>query len=123
MSRSNLMIPTVFCLLVLALPLYAQEPQEPPQQPQQPPEQMQPMPPVISADFQAAMRLYRQRRYAEAVEAFTKIAEAEPNSAAAFYFMGYAHYEMDHHSEAITAFRKAFQADPKFDPRPYFRSR
>ena len=74
-----------------------------------------------SGDFDAAMRLYKQKRYNDAIAEFQKIVDAEPTNAAAHYMMGYAHYVLDHHSEAQAAFAKAFQADPAFDPRPYFR--
>ena len=74
-----------------------------------------------SGDFNAAMRLYKQKRYNEAIAEFQKVVDADPGNAAAHYMMGYAHYVLDHHSEALAAFAKAFEANPAFDPRPYFR--
>jgi TolA-binding protein len=74
-----------------------------------------------SGDFKSAMRLYRQKRYADAVAAFDQIGPGDPDKAAALYFAGYAHYVMKHHQEAVASFEKAFQTNPSFDPRPYFR--
>jgi TolA-binding protein len=74
-----------------------------------------------SGDFNAAMRLYKQKRYNEAIAEFQKVVNADPGNAAAHYMMGYAHYVLDHHSEALAAFAKAFEANPAFDQRPYFR--
>ena len=74
-----------------------------------------------AAGFDRAMNLYRQRQYSSAIAEFQKVVEAEPNNAAAWYMLGYAHYTLDHHREAQDAFAKAFAADPSFDPRPYFR--
>ena len=74
-----------------------------------------------SGNFDAAMRLYKQKRYNDAIAEFQKIVDAEPKNAAAYYMMGYAHYVLDHHADAQAAFAKAFEANPAFDPRPYFR--
>ena len=74
-----------------------------------------------SGNFDSAMHLYRQKRYQDAIAEFEKIVAADPKNAAAYYFMGYAHYIKGHHQEALAAFAKAFEADPAFDPRPYYR--
>ena len=74
----------------------------------------------ISTDFTAAMKHYRQGHYATAIEQLSLVVEKEPQNAAAYYFLGYAHYTLHHNEEALTAFAKAFEADPNFDPRPYF---
>jgi tetratricopeptide (TPR) repeat protein len=74
-----------------------------------------------SGSFDTAMKLYRQKRYREAVEEFEGVVAAEPKNAAAHYFLGYAHYILDHHQDALAAFAKAFEGDPAFDPKPYFR--
>jgi tetratricopeptide (TPR) repeat protein len=73
-----------------------------------------------SGDFEKAMRFYRQKRYSDAIAEFERVVASDPNNAAAYYMLGYAHYVQDHHSEALAAFAKAFQANPNFDPRPYF---
>ena len=72
-----------------------------------------------SSAFDTAMKHYRQRHYARAIEEFNQVVQSEPNNAAAYYFMGYAHYTLKHHQQALEAFSKAFQVDPKFDPKPY----
>ena len=76
-----------------------------------------------SPEFAAAMKLYRQRRYTDAIAAFEAITAADSQNAAAYYFAGYAHYVQHHLNEAQDAFGKAFAVDPRFDPRPYFRAR
>jgi len=105
-------------LLIFAFvgPVGAQTTQQPAQQPTT-------MQTQNSPEFTAAMKMYRQRRYAEAVGQFQKVVEAEPQNAAAYYFMGYANYVTKHYKEAQDAFGKAFAADPRLDPKPYFRSR
>jgi tetratricopeptide (TPR) repeat protein len=93
-----------------------------PQAEPQPQTQMKSMQtPVRSTSVNEGMRLYRQKRYQQAIDEFNKVLQTEPNNAAAYYFSGYAHYVMGHHPEAIASFKKAFEADPSFDPRPYFR--
>lgn len=76
-----------------------------------------------SPGFEAAMNLYRQRRYAEAIQAFDTVLQSDPNNAAAHYFKGYAQYVTRQYSESVSSFGLAFQADPTFDPRPYFHRR
>ena len=74
-----------------------------------------------SPEFKAAMKLYWQKRYAAAIDAFQKVAESDPSMApAANYFAGYAHYVMRHPAEAQASFGKTYSAQPQFDPRPYF---
>ena len=74
-----------------------------------------------STAFEAAMRLYRRRRYAEAIQAFDAILQADPKNAAASYFKGYAEYVTKHYANSLASFDQAFQSDASFDPRPYFR--
>lgn len=76
-----------------------------------------------SDGFKAAMRLYRQRRYAEAIQAFDTLVQSEPNNAAAYYFKGYAQYVTRQFPESVASFEQAFQTDPALDPRPYFHRR
>lgn len=98
--------------------LFAQEPLQ--QSPQPTTKTSQPA--MQSPGFQNAMSLYRQKRYREAAAAFSDIASAEPDNAAANYFLGYSNYVLGDHPAAVAAFGKAFQIDPNFDPRPYFYS-
>lgn len=79
-------------------------------------------PAMQSPGFQHAMSLYRLKRYREAAAVFSDVASAEPDNAAANYFLGYSNYVSGNHSAAVAAFGKAFQIDPNFDPRPYFHS-
>lgn len=74
-----------------------------------------------SQAFRSAMQLYRQRRFAQAIDAFQAVVANEPNNAAAFYFMGYAQYVTRHFQESVASFDKAFEIDPNLNPRPYFR--
>jgi TolA-binding protein len=103
---------TAILFLTFAIPLFAQE--------AQPLAETQAAP---SADFDVAMKHYRQGHYSRAAEEFQKVVEADPKNAAAWYFLGYAHYVLRHYPEALTAFKKCFEADPKFDPRPYWQRR
>lgn len=107
----------------VSLPLFSQEsqpmPAAPPQEAQ--PVQVQPAPAPSGATFESAMKLYRRGRYDAAIDAFKEVVAGDPNNAAAWYFMGYAHYVKRHLNEAQEAFAKAFAANPAFDPRPFFR--
>ncbi len=98
----------VFCMT----PLMAQETTQP---------QNEQVTSAQSANFESAMKLYKQKRYKDAIAEFQRIVDVDPKNAAAWYMLGYAHYVLDHHSDALAAFAKAFEADPAFDPRPYFR--
>lgn len=121
MKKNVCAILILLCALVFPLVLYGQEtqPAQAQTQQQQPAPEAQPATPA-GGDFENAMRLYRQRRFSSAVQEFEKVVQADPNNAAAFYFMGYAHYVMGHHQDALAAFSKAFQTNPNFDPRPHF---
>jgi TolA-binding protein len=83
--------------------------------------QTEPAAAAQSGNFDTAMRLYKQKRYNDAIAEFQRVVDADSKNAAAYYMMGYAHYVLDHHADALAAFAKAFEADPAFDPRPYFR--
>lgn len=102
-------------------PLFAQEATQQEQQEQQAQPLAEEKPAVSAGDFDVAMKQYRQRRYGRAVEEFQRVIDSDPANAAAYYFMGYAHYVMGHHQEALAAFKKCFETDPKFDPRPFWR--
>jgi Flp pilus assembly protein TadD len=79
--------------------------------------------PASSADFDHAMRQYRRGHYSEAIAEFNRVVAADPNNAAAYYFMGYAQYVTHHLPEALASFTQAFKVNPSFDPKPYFRGR
>lgn len=101
MFRKIVSIAICLCFLVLSIPVYSQQ--------------------ETSADLATAMKHYRQRHYAIAIQQLNLVVEKEPQNAAAYYFLGCAHYALHHNQEALAAFDKAFEADSKFDPRPYFK--
>jgi tetratricopeptide (TPR) repeat protein len=109
----------------VSLPLFSQESQpmqaEPAQEAQPAAVQPAPAPAAPTASFESAMKLYRRGRYDAAISAFEQVVANEPNNAAAWYFMGYAHYVKRHLAQAQEAFQKAFAANPAFDPRPFFK--
>lgn len=59
------------------------------------------------------MALYRERRYAEALAAFTQAAQQTPSSALFANNVGFAHYRMGQLDEAVTWFHKALALDPR----------
>jgi tetratricopeptide (TPR) repeat protein len=108
----------------VSLPLFSQEtqPMTAPAQEAQPAVVQQAAPPAAAgASFDSAMKLYRRGRYDAAINAFEQVVANDPNNAAAWYFMGYAHYVKRHLTQAQEAFAKAFAANPAFDPRPFFK--
>ncbi len=107
----------------VSLPLFSQESQPmqaaPAQEAQ--PAAVQAAPGAPTASFESAMKLYRRGRYDAAINSFEQVVANDPNNAAAWYFMGYAHYVKRHLTQAQDAFAKAFAANPAFDPRPFFK--
>ena len=79
--------------------------------------------PAATPDFDHAMRQYRRGHYSEAIAEFNRVVAADPNNAAAYYFMGYAQYVTHHLPDAMASFHQAFTVNPSFDPKPYFRGR
>jgi tetratricopeptide (TPR) repeat protein len=113
----------------VSVPLYSQDAtpaQTAPAQEAQPAAAAQPVqaePAATGATFESAMKLYRRGRYSAAAEQLEQVAATDStNSAAAWYFAGYAHYVQKHLEKAQENFAKAFAANPTFDPRPYFKS-
>jgi tetratricopeptide (TPR) repeat protein len=107
----------------VSLPLFSQEsqPMSAPAQEAQPVAVQPAAPAAPTASFDSAMKLYRRGRYDAAINAFEQVVANDPNNAAAWYFMGYAHYVRRHLTQAQEAFNKAFAANPAFDPRPFFK--
>jgi tetratricopeptide (TPR) repeat protein len=122
MIRKMAFVLTV-AFFAVSLPLFAQETQSAPAAPAQEaqPAEVQPAPAVSGATFESAMKLYRRGRYDAAISEFEQVVANDSNNAAAWYFMGYAHYVKRHLTQAQEAFGKAFAANPAFDPRPYFK--
>ena len=77
-----------------------------------------------SDEIQAGLRAFGKRRFAQAREAFERAVAADPQSAAAHYYLGYTIYKIAepkrHDSpgkkEAAAEFAKAFELDPNFKP-------
>jgi tetratricopeptide (TPR) repeat protein len=79
-----------------------------------------PAAPAIAAG-QAA---FKKRRFRAAQADFEKAVAADPQSAAAAYYLGYTHYKLgepsrrlnEHKQQARDLFAKAFSLDPGFRP-------
>ena len=77
-----------------------------------------------SDEIQAGLNAFGKRRFAQAREAFERAVAADPQSAAAHYYLGYTIYKIAepkrHDSpgkkEAAAEFAKAFELDPSFKP-------
>jgi tetratricopeptide (TPR) repeat protein len=104
-------------------------------EPQLPTESSSPPPsPVASADIApsgpageaigAGLAAFKKRRFAKAEIEFRKAVEAEPQSAAANFYLGYTYYKMgerrgrmnEEKQKAKELFAKAFELDPQFRP-------
>ena len=122
----------VLFLTVAILPA-AQEPSEPPdaQQLSAPPQESAaaPMePPGTASAAQAfidtGLAHFKKRRFARAEAEFQKAVEADPSSAAAHFYLGYAQYKQVEpkrpfhpgKQEAAAEFAKAYELDPTFKP-------
>jgi tetratricopeptide (TPR) repeat protein len=76
------------------------------------------------AHLDAGIAAFRKRRFAAARAEFEKAVAADPQSAAAVYYLGYAHYKLGEPSLRMNAnkekakelFAKAFSLDPTFTP-------
>jgi len=79
---------------------------------------------LTSAHIEAGLAAFRRRRFARAREEFEKAAEADPGSAAAAFYLGYAHYKIAEPTRRLTPdkerakelFARAYQLDPAFEP-------
>ncbi len=66
----------------------------------------------------AALNSFRQKKYRESINYFTKVRDYGPQSAQALYVMGLAHSGLHEKDKAKVAFAEAIAADPT-DARPY----
>lgn len=72
----------------------------------------------------AGLKAYRQRRFTQAAAEFKRAVEADPQSAAAHFYLGYASYKIAEPTKRVTPdkekareeFAKAFELDPRFRP-------
>jgi tetratricopeptide (TPR) repeat protein len=86
--------------------------------------QASPSPPA-AAHLEAGIAAFKKRRFAAARSEFEKAQEADPQSAAAAYYLGYTFYKLGEPSRRMNAnkekakelFAKAFTLDPTFAPR------
>jgi Tfp pilus assembly protein PilF len=81
-------------------------------------------PETTSPHLATGLDAFRRRRFAAARDEFEKAVAADPRSAAAAFYLGYAHYKLGEPSRRLTAdkekakelFAKAFSLDPAFRP-------
>ena len=66
----------------------------------------------------AALNSFRQKKYRESIDYFTKVRDFSTQSAQALYVMGLAHSGLHEKDKAKVAFAEAIAADPT-DARPY----
>jgi tetratricopeptide (TPR) repeat protein len=111
-----------------ALLLLAMAPQEAPAPPAPPPEavtatEMQPESPAAPA-IAAGQAAFKKRRFRAAQADFEKAVAADPQSAAAAFYLGYTFYKLgepsrrmnENKEKARELFAKAFSLDPGFRP-------
>ncbi len=76
------------------------------------------------ASIEAGLRAFGRRRYTQAEIEFRKALEADPQSAAAAYYLGYTYYKVAEpkrpfhpdKQKAAALFAKAYELDPAFKP-------
>jgi tetratricopeptide (TPR) repeat protein len=79
---------------------------------------------AAEAHIDAGLKAFRRRRFSSARDEFEKAFEADPNSAAAAFYLGYVHYKIAEPTRRLTPekqqakelFAKAFALDPTFQP-------
>lgn len=79
---------------------------------------------AAAAHLEAGIAAFKKRRFAAARSEFEKAQEADPQSAAAAYYLGYTFYKLGEPSRRMNAnkekarelFAKAFALDPTFAP-------
>ena len=113
------MLPGTVVLLALAFQAPSGAP-EVPAAPAAAPATVEAASPHLSAGLEA----FRRRRFSAARAEFEKAVAADPQSAAANFYLGYAHYKLGEPSrrmnpdkqQARELFAKAFSLDPAFKP-------
>jgi Tfp pilus assembly protein PilF len=78
----------------------------------------------VNDEIQAGLKAFARHRFSAARAAFERAVAADPNSAAAHYYLGYTIYKIAepkrHDSpgkqEAAAEFAKAYELDPGFKP-------
>jgi tetratricopeptide (TPR) repeat protein len=92
--------------------------------PQAPPAVAPAPAPAAAESLDAGIAAFKKRRFAAARAEFEKAEAADPQSAAAAYYLGYTYYKMGEPSRRMNAnkekarelFAKAFSLDPAFRP-------
>jgi tetratricopeptide (TPR) repeat protein len=77
-----------------------------------------------SSYIEAGLKAFRRRRFSRARDEFDKALKADPQSAAANFYLGYVDYKIGEPSRRMNQdkemakelFAKAFQLDPAFQP-------
>jgi tetratricopeptide (TPR) repeat protein len=80
--------------------------------------------PAAAPHLDAGIAAFKKRRFSAARTEFEKAGEADPQSAAAAYYLGYTYYKMGEPSRRMNAnkekarelFAKAYTLDPGFRP-------
>ncbi len=123
-----LLAPIVLAAAFIPVPQEAPPPVAP--SPQNPPSAVKASDlPATSASpaqphLDAGLAAFKKRRFAQAETAFRKAMEADPQSAAAAFYLGYTYYKLAepkrHDSpgkqKALDLFSKAYALDPEFKP-------
>ncbi len=65
------------------------------------------------AHYERGVSLSGEKRFKEALSAFTKAVDIYPDYGAAYYNMGIIYHELDLADDAIAAYRKAIEIDPE----------
>lgn len=99
-------------------------PQAPPATAPAPPPAAPVAAPAAVPHLDAGIAAFKKRRFSAARTEFEKAGEADPQSAAAAYYLGYTYYKMGEPSRRMNAnkekarelFAKAYGLDPGFRP-------
>jgi tetratricopeptide (TPR) repeat protein len=121
-------IPSLVLVFVLAPP----PPKKPPAKPAEPAKSAEPAKTSDAAPstagpaqgfIDAGLAAFRKQRFAQAEAEFSKAEEADPQSPAAAFYLGYAMYKRHEKTrnapektKALELFSKAFSLDPAFRP-------
>jgi Tfp pilus assembly protein PilF len=81
-------------------------------------------PASADADIQAGLKAFKRRQFRQARSAFERAVAADPNSAAAHFYLGYTIYKIaeprTHDAaakrESLEHFAEAFRLNPQFKP-------
>lgn len=79
--------------------------------------------PAALEQFERGSRLFDQRRFTEAVVAFSEAVRLDPDFAAAWKALGAAHAVQGNYRDAVEPFRKACQLNPRLEDACYYLAR